>query len=718
MASVVVDVVLEKLGGMLIEEINKEVSLVCNFRSDFEWLSKKLTNIKDYLRDADAQIAHNASVNRWLLDVAEIALDAEDILDEYAVHSKGTHSEISETSCVCSAFSYSQLVFRYKMVRRIKDVKARIGSIMKDGKELKLVGDVTHSNQPSTSTAQNVNWRGFNMIERDSHPVAIESKVEEILHLLDDPAAPVIAVVGMGGVGKTFLMQNVFSRIKDKFEKSIWLAISQTYSLKKLQASLAMELDLNEVVNERVDEVKAAELIHGRLASRKFLIVLDDVWRATEQENLVLALGIPRGNNPESKIVVTTRSRHVSSNMNARVYELQPLSKEESWNLFCAFAFKGNQPTHHLEGIARQVEGECGRLPLAVKTVAASLANTTLSREWESKLQQLRAASSTEDPIMQILKLSYDSLPAHLKPCFVYLSFFPEDEVIDYQYLINLWVAEGYIPQGDDQLDIGWSYLCHLESLCLVERVHDRNDIHGHGLSNKSFKVHDLLLDLTISIAKESQCAFSVEEAFKKYLIVKTGRTCRRILMGNRSIGDDDVEVRVRNRAYSASYLRTISISNNSGIQNIPPILINGARVLRVLDLSGTGISALPTSVGNLKLLRVLNLSWTNITKVPECVRSIKGLRFLDISFCSSLEQFPEWIGELNCLEHLDIRADRKKSMPKGISKLVSLQVLKLRLENNLSVEDNDFLQLQHFANLVNLREVRITIGHEAESRG
>ncbi|GLJ19862.1 hypothetical protein SUGI_0360040 [Cryptomeria japonica] len=723
MESAMVALVVEKLGKMMIEQINREASLVLNFREDFEWLSTKLTRIRSYLREADLRSAHNESVKSWLLDVAEIALDAEDILDECAVQSEGTDNESPQSSCVC-AFSYSQLVFRRKMARRIKDVKERMRSILKlDGEELKLVGDVTHSDQPSTSTAQNVNWRGFNMIERDSHPaVAIESKVEEILHLLDDPAAPVIAVVGMGGVGKTFLMQNVFSRIKDKFEKSIWLAISQTYSLKKLQASLAMELDLNEVVNERVDEVKAAELIHGRLASRKFLIVLDDVWRATEQENLVLALGIPRGNNPESKIVVTTRSRHVSSNMIARVYELQPLSKEESWNLFCAFAFKGNQPTHHLEGIARQVEGECGRLPLAVKTVAASLANTTLSREWESKLQQLRAASSTEDPIMQILKLSYDSLPAHLKPCFVYLSFFPEDEEIDYQYLINLWVAEGYIPQGDDQLDIGWSYLCHLQSLCLVERVHvvvegvhDVEVVPGKGLLYTMFKVHDLLLDLAISIAKASQCAFSVEEAFKKDLTVQTGRTCRRILMGKISIGDDDVEIMVRNRAYSASYLRTISFSNNSGIQNIPPILINGARVLRVLDLSNTGISALPTCVGNLKLLRVLNLSWTNITKVPECVRSIKGLRFLDISFCSRLDQFPEWIGELNCLEHLDIRSYSEKSVPKGISKLVSLQVLKLDDKNKLSVEDNDFLQLQHFVNLVNLREVWISIHHDAE---
>ncbi|GLJ20227.1 hypothetical protein SUGI_0367100 [Cryptomeria japonica] len=339
MASVVVDLVLEKLGGMLIEEISKGVSLFCNLRSDFQWLSKKLTKLRDYLRDADAQSAHKASVNKWLLEVEDIARDAEDILDECAVQSKGTNNESPQSSCVC-AFSYSQLVFRYKMARRIKDVKDRMRSIMEDAAELKLVGDVTHADQPSTSTPQNFKWRGSSVIETASRPVAIESKVQDVVRLLDDPAAPVIAVVGMGGVGKTFLLQNAFDRAKGRFEQLVWLAISQTYSLEKLQGALASKIGVNEVLTGRIDEVHAAQLIHERLTSitGRFLIVLDDVWRATGQDNLISALGLPTGDDTHCKIVVTTRSKHVCRNMNAHVYELHPLSEEESWDLFCAFA--------------------------------------------------------------------------------------------------------------------------------------------------------------------------------------------------------------------------------------------------------------------------------------------------------------------------------------------------------------------------------------------
>lgn len=50
-----------------------------------------------------------------------------------------------------------------------------------------------------------LNWKGSSIIERGSHPVAIESKVEQIILMLDDPTIPIIAFVSMGSAGKHFL---------------------------------------------------------------------------------------------------------------------------------------------------------------------------------------------------------------------------------------------------------------------------------------------------------------------------------------------------------------------------------------------------------------------------------------------------------------------------------------------------------------------------------
>ncbi|KAH9319527.1 hypothetical protein KI387_021296, partial [Taxus chinensis] len=52
------------------------------------------------------QSTHNESVKEWLLDVANIAWDAEDVLEECAVE--------------------SGLINRYKMGRRIKDIRDRM----------------------------------------------------------------------------------------------------------------------------------------------------------------------------------------------------------------------------------------------------------------------------------------------------------------------------------------------------------------------------------------------------------------------------------------------------------------------------------------------------------------------------------------------------------------------------------------------------------------
>ena len=158
MASALVDAVMEKLVGKMIDQIGQEVSLVLNFRNDFEWLRNKLTNVRGYLKDADVQSAQNASVKNWLLDVADIAWDAEDILEECAAQSKGTHSESPLSSCVC-AFSFSQLLFPYKMTRRIEEVKERMRSVMDLAAELKVVEDVTHAEQPSTSASDIQKWR-------------------------------------------------------------------------------------------------------------------------------------------------------------------------------------------------------------------------------------------------------------------------------------------------------------------------------------------------------------------------------------------------------------------------------------------------------------------------------------------------------------------------------------------------------------------------------
>ncbi|GLJ52551.1 hypothetical protein SUGI_1118310 [Cryptomeria japonica] len=204
---------------------------------------------------------------------------------------------------------------------------------------------------------------------------------------------------------------------------------------------------------------------------------------------------------------------------------MEYLTDEESWRLFYAYAFPGcevNKAPEYLEEVALNIVKECGKLPLAVKTTAASLTNTALPRDWHSKFSKLKKVGTSNYPVMDILRFSDNSLPAHLKACFAYLSFFPGDEELECAYLINLWMGEGFIPAGENP----WDCLDQLANLCLVEVWEDEWRL------KKYCKIHDLLLDLAILISKENKCAFPVEDAFSKLHSVNTGgdRWCRLFL--------------------------------------------------------------------------------------------------------------------------------------------------------------------------------------------
>ncbi|GLJ52626.1 hypothetical protein SUGI_1120070 [Cryptomeria japonica] len=550
----------------------------------------------------------------------------------------------------------------------------------------------------STSTLAHV--KRSSLLPRDSHAVGIDSKVEDIKRLLENPQVQVIVVVGMGGLGKTFLLQNVYKALKSEYDHSIWLSISKTYSVKDLQHDIASDISLTkEIVEAKVTEEKAAELIHDRLQGKRSLIVLDDLWELSREGILFDKLGLP---NEDCKIVVTTRNRQVALNSNAEIYEMEHLSDEYSWGLFCFYAFpKGNIAPQHIEEEGRKIVKQCGNLPLAIKTIAASLANTTLSK-WELKRRQLERVCTSignPDPVMEILKLSYDSLPAHLKKCFAYLSFFPEDEKIKPEYLINLWIGEGFIPAGEDQWDIAWDWFDQLAQLCLLQICEEY--YHDDFMINTYCKIHDLLHDLAIQIAKEDKCVFSAEEVS----MPTSGATgWGRILLAKKGL---------HGLAISDSrpvYIRTLSLSHNPKIRRIPESLFIRMRGIRVLDLRCTMISRLPASLGKIVLLRVLNLDKTEIKEVPECVRHLKSLLFLALP--SSCDSLPSWIGELTCLQNLEwCRGGR---MPKGITKLASLRTLTSGFMS-FSAKEDDFVRLEDMVNMAQLEEMHFSLEQEMD---
>ncbi|XP_022870602.1 putative late blight resistance protein homolog R1B-8 [Olea europaea var. sylvestris] len=121
---------------------------------------------------------------------------------------------------------------------------------------------------------------------------------------------------------------------------------------------------------------------------------------------------------------------------------------------------------------------------------------------WEKVARNLSShISEIPEKHIQILQLSYNHLPMHLKPCFLYFGEFEEDKEIPVRKLISLWVAEGFIKKEEKKNieDVARDYLMKLIDRSLVLVAERRYD---GGV--KTCKIHDLFREMCLKIAEEN----------------------------------------------------------------------------------------------------------------------------------------------------------------------------------------------------------------------
>ena len=182
----VVSKVTGNLTSILVEKLFQEVSLLTGFREDFEFLCEELISIKALFNDAGDKI-NSTSVSSWLNRLEEFLLDAVDIVEE------------------CRAarnFNWNP-IFRYKMGRRINQLKKRIKKIHRSTKYLISLMSVLHVNermQIVNAYDSHDKRERSNAVIQESQTVGMEHQIIEINELIRQENGPrVIAIVGMGG---------------------------------------------------------------------------------------------------------------------------------------------------------------------------------------------------------------------------------------------------------------------------------------------------------------------------------------------------------------------------------------------------------------------------------------------------------------------------------------------------------------------------------------
>ncbi|XP_065852866.1 putative disease resistance protein RGA3 [Euphorbia lathyris] len=664
---------ISKLGSLLL----KEIGLWWGLKDDLHKLESTVSVIQAVLLDAEEKSMENRQVKDWLGKLSEAMYDADDLFDEFLTVDLRQQVMVgSKTAKKVRLFfsSSNQFVFGHKMAHKIKALRERLDEIAAE--KIKF-----HLEERSVEKVFIVEGR-----ETQSTPPKVvigrqvekEAIVEFLLSSDYQENVSVVAMVGIGGLGKTTLAQLVCddNKVKNHFELKMWACVSHDFDLKSLVKKVLESAIGKTPEIAEIDPLK--KLLHEKINGRKYLLVLDDVWNENrdkwEKLTDLLACGASG-----SKIVITTRSRAVAEISVAEmsqpiIHELEGLSEDEAWSLFKHMAFKHGQVSNpHLESIGREIVAKCCGVPLAIRAIGGMMFSKE-ECEWPRfKNKELSKVAAYQNDILPILKLSYNHLPSHYKNCFAYCSLYSEDYVIYVNDLIQQWKAQGYLKSTDsnDSLqDVGYGYFMDLFRLSFFQDA--KRDVFG----NIEFcKMHDLMHELPVTVARDN---FYASHYGMTSIEDKTGHMSFQV--------DSNSILQDFSPLWKAKKLRTVLPLNNFP-NNFPIVegkkldaMFCNLRCLRVLKISLSEINELPSSIYKLKRLGYLDLTlWSNIEKLPYSITDLQNLQVLKLSSCRRLKQLPYNITKLVNLTDLDnYECYDLTHMPRGIGQLTRLEKLSL----------------------------------------
>ncbi|KAL2533021.1 NB-ARC domain-containing protein [Abeliophyllum distichum] len=195
---------------------------------------------------------------------------------------------------------------------------------------------------------------------------------------------------------------------------------------------------------------------------------------------------------------------------------LRFLTDDECWKLLQMKVFHDVPCPLELVDIGMNIARNCHGLPLAVVVIAAVLANMKKNKtNWEEVAESSSTHISKDNSCMKILELSYNYLPMHLKPCFLYFGAFAEATEIPVQKLTSLWVAEGFVERVKHKNSnlVSYGYLTDLISRGLVLVGKRRSD---GGV--KTCYVHDLLREMCLTIAEKDNFMKVIQDQLPIYV--------------------------------------------------------------------------------------------------------------------------------------------------------------------------------------------------------
>lgn len=617
----------------------------------------------------------------------------------------------SEPFCSIKAFDKDAIS------SRMRTTSARLKKAMKSvNTVIQLQHYVASTERPIKST----NYRETSSLLTEPKVFGRANERETILNLLLAPNSKktkyknisVLPIVGIGGVGKTALVQLLYNdpRIASSFEVRAWACASDTLNtldVRKLTIDITVSIDeegsFNLAILDNLDKLQTR--LQDKIRGKKFLIIIDDVWVSSRWELLIAPLSSGMSG---SIVIVTTRDHHIAVDLGTMPpITLTGLQNNFFWEFFAQNSFSGSslEENQNLVSIGREIADKLYGIPLAAKTVGRLLNKKLDERHWFSILNSnLWNLKQGPDDIMPVLMLSYQNLSVHVQRCFSYCSVFPKDHLFSKEELIYTWIAQGFIeiqPGVQSPEHVAQDYLNELLSCSFFQP------------KDSYYLMHDLLHDLAVSVSKDEYYVMNhdfstgIPSAVRHLCVpasIQTREKCRTysLIEFGPELSDRQLEQTSHNNPLELDKLRTLLFTDfsafvwgSNGFENV---------TLNCTSFTGVRVFASPYTkkesqlgaLHNLIHLRYLDLSFSSFDQLPESICVLYHLQVLNVYRCENLVHLPRGIVNLCNLRHLIDGGRHYLGRVSEIGKMTCLQELDaLYIENDLGHKITELKELQ-----------------------
>ncbi|XP_058724247.1 uncharacterized protein LOC131595793 [Vicia villosa] len=654
--------------------IGRQASYLIFYKANFNMLAD---HVKDLEAASERMIHLVEQEKRNGKEIERQVLNWFEIVNEVIEKANQLQKDPRRATVRCSAWPFPNLLLRHQLSRKATKLAKDVVQVQGKG-----IFDRVGYLPALDGVASSSSTRGDEKYETR------ESLKQEIMKALTDNNLRNIGVYGLGGVGKTTLLEEISEIAKQQklFDEVVTTHVSKNPDMKTIQGEIADLLGL------RFDEetiLGRAHRLRQRIKMEKnILVILDDIWTRIDLKKV----GIPFGNEHNGcKLLMTSRNQDVLVQMDVPknfTFRLELMSDEETWSLF-QFMAGDVVNNRDLKDVAIQVAQKCAGLPLSVVTVARAMKNKRDVQSWKDALRKLQCNNHTGIDALtySALELSYNTLESdEIKALFLLFALLRGGHV---EYSMKVAIGLDMLKNVntmDDARNKHYRIIKSLEETCLLlERK-----------ANGNIEMHDFVRDFAISIARRDKHAFLRKFADEEWPTNDFLNRCTQIVL-YRCHHLHELPQMIDCPSIKFFYLN----SNNRSLE-ILDAFFEGMKSLTVLDLTSLNLPSLPTSFRFLTNLKSLCLDLC----VLENMDAIEALQNLEIlSLCeSSMIDLPSEIGRLTQLRMLDLSHSGIEVVPPNIiSNLTKLEELYM---GNTSINWKDVNSTDVNASIAELRKL------------